>query len=387
MIYLDWAASSIPDREILQEACNAGTNYFGNPSSEHSFGTDAQRILSVSREKIADCIDCGPNQIIFTSGGTEGNNIVLQHLLTYKKRPHIVASGIEHASIYETLRLYENLGFDVSFVSPDKTGILSPEKILNSLRENTRLLCLIAVHNETGAVQPVEEIASAVRGFQKTGTYTIHIHIDAVQALGKIPFSCGGLDIDSAVFSAHKIRGPKGSGFLYCRGPLPTIAKGGEQEFGMRPGTENLFSAYACSASTEKAVRDLSENYEQAKALMRFLLDEIAPLNGIEPFYKEVSEQYSPYINVLFIPPVPGETIVRSLDGAGIAVGTGSACSSSKAKRTRGLRSMGLEKEKYESAIRVSTGFTTAKEDIKALIDALTKSVVPLVDVLQKPLQ
>ncbi len=387
MIYLDWAATSIPDRNILQKALDKTTKLYGNPSSEHSMGRETRTLLIKSRNTWAKFLDCSPSRIIFTSGGTEGNNLVLQNLLQYKKSPHAVISGIEHASIYEPLVAYRSLGVEISGVSPDENGIISPEDFASAITDRTRFVSIIAVHNETGAVQPLHDIIEAVRNREKTLKAPIHIHIDAVQALGKIPFLCSAYEIDSAVFSSHKISGPKGAGALYLRKPISALAKGGEQEFGVRPGTENIFAIYGSSLAIEKAVENLEQNHENAKRLMELLISEICTSGCGEPFYTSMSGSYSPFINTFFFPPLPGEAAVRAFSKNGIALGTGSACSASKEKRIRGLKSMGLPPEKYESAVRISTGPSTSKDDIRKTVQVLQEKILPLVNALKNPLQ
>lgn len=383
MIYLDWAATAVPDTEISAQAAELSGRHFANPSSEHRPGSEARKLITEARDIWAEVIGCRQENIIFTSGGTEGNNLVLQHLLYYKKRPRALISGIEHASLYEPLLRYQELGITVSIIDPELSGHLSAEKFAAGIQEDTRFIALTAVHNETGAVQPLEDIVSALRQRERDVQQNIHIHIDGVQALGKIPIRVGALDIDSASFSSHKIGGPKGAGVLYLRRPVRTLTLGGEQEFNLRPGTENLYAIYGSALAARKAVRDLSENRGKARELMSLLLNRFGETEYIEPFYSEPGDQYSPFINTLFTTPLPGEAAVRALSDAGVAVGTGSACSSTKSKRVRGLKSMGLAPQQYECAVRVSTGFTTKPDDILTLHSAFETSVLPLIRTLR----
>jgi cysteine desulfurase len=384
MIYLDWAATAVPDTSIINQAAEVWNEAYANPSSEHAAGKKARNLISVSRSYWAEHLGCAPENIIFTSGGTEANNLVLQQLLFSKTDPHAVMTGIEHASVYEPLMLYKEFGLSLSVVSPNREGFVAPDAIASVLRPDTKLVAVLAVHNETGAVQPLEEIIGLVREREKSLKRRVHVHVDAVQAFGKVRFDAGRLDADSAVFSSHKIGGPLGTGVLYVRRPPRVITAGGEQEFGIRPGTENLFSIYGSALAARKAVENFEHRYDHARDLMEHLIEQVKGFRQASLFYSRVSEKYSPYINTVFVPPLPGEAAVRALSTAGVAAGTGSACSTSRSKRTRGLKSMGLEKEKYESALRISTGYSTTKHDIDEFCRVLAREVFPLADTLKK---
>ncbi len=384
MIYLDWAATAVPDMHIIDQAADVFKETYANPSSEHGAGKKARNLITVSRSYWAEYLGCDTKNIIFTSGGTEANNLVLQQLLFSKTDRHAVMTGIEHASVYEPLMLYKEFGISLSVVSPDREGFVSPDAIASALRADTKLVAVLAVHNETGAVQPLKEIIGLVREREKTLKRRVHVHVDAVQAFGKVPFDAGLLGADSAVFSSHKIGGPRGTGILYVRRPPRVLAAGGEQEFGIRPGTENLFSVYGSALAARKAVENFEHRYGHARDLMEHLIEQVKGFRQASLFYSRVSEKYSPYINTVFIPPLPGEAAVRTLSSAGVAAGTGSACSTSASKRTRGLESMGLEKEKYESALRISTGYSTTKHDIDEFCRVFARDVLPLADTLKK---
>ena len=387
MIYLDWAATAIPDRTVINEAMERWLEAYANPSSEHAAGVKAGKLLAESRQIWADLLKCSPENIIFTSGGTESNNLILQQLLCSKKAPHAVMTGIEHSSVYEPFMRYKEFGVTVTSVNPDRTGITEPEAIASAVTKDTKLVSVIAVHNETGAVQPVKEIVRLVRDREKQVKHKIHIHVDAVQAFGKVPMGISEIGADSVVLSSHKISGPRGAGILYLKNRPNLLTAGGEQEFRIRPGTENIFSIYGSALAAEKSLDDFDRRYRHACDLMQLCIEKIVGGNRPEEislFYDRVSADYSPYINTIFIPPLPGEAAVRALSEAGLSLGTGSACSSNTEKRSRGLKAIGLDKRLCESAVRISTGHSTTRDDIETFCRTLKQKIYPLANALKK---
>ena len=378
MVYLDWAAAAPPDSEVLEKAGEIESSHYANPTSIHAEGRECRRLLEESRERWADALGCGPKNVIFTSCGTEANNLVLQHLLFRKRRPSIVISGIEHPSLYEPVLTYRQLGFDVRIVKAEQTGHIRPEKFADAIDESTAFAALMTVNNVTGAVQPVGETVSLVRKKEKRWKKKIHFHTDAVQAAGKIPLSLGETDVDSASFSAHKIGAPKGTGVLYLKAPVPTLTAGGDQEWGMRPGTENLFSIYASSFAVSKAVGNMDENYNRARTHMNGLLEGIEKYPFLRPFCGESSNGYTPYIVSIAVPPIPAEVLVRSLNDSGILIGSGSACSHVKAKKSRIFDMMETDRRDADCMIRISIGPDTKERDIRAFLDSIDSVVSPL---------
>lgn len=378
MVYLDWAAAAPPDSEVLKRAGEIESSHYANPSSIHAEGRECRRLLEESRERWAEALGCGPKNVIFTSCGTEANNLVLQHLLFKKRRPSIVISGIEHPSLYEPVLTYRQLGFDVRIVKAEQTGHVRPEKFADAVDESTAFAALMTVNNVTGAVQPVGETVFLIREKEKRWKKKIHFHTDAVQAVGKISLSLRETDVDSASFSAHKLGAPKGTGVLYLKAPLPTLTAGGEQEQGMRPGTENLFSIYASSFGVSKAVGNMDKNYNHARALMSGLLEGIEKYPFLHPFCGESSNGYTPFIVSIAVPPIPAEVLVRSLNDSGILIGSGSACSNVKAKKSRIFDMMGTDRKDADCMIRISIGPDTGERDIRAFLDSIDSVVSPL---------
>jgi cysteine desulfurase len=383
-IYLDWAATAPPDPEIQEQVQKIAQSLYANPSALHGPGREAGKSLSDCRGRMADLLSCSPAELVFTSGATEANNMVLFSLLHKKQDRRIVISGIEHPSVYEPAQTLKRLGFEVVQVAADSTGRIDPEHILSALDERTVAVAVMLVNNETGRIQPIREIAKAVREYQERSGKKILLHTDAVQALGKIPFNLYQLGVDSAALSAHKIGGPRGVGALFVRqGRMRQfLFSGGGQEHGMRPGTENLPGIHGFVLAVEKAAGRLEENRRRAEAAMQTLIGEIERLPDVAviPAGRLAGgvADFSPYILNLSVPPIPGEVLVRILEGEGFVVSTGSACSSKKKDRFRVLENMGISRRMAFSALRVSTGPNVGSAELTALAAALGRRVPEL---------
>ena len=390
MIYLDWAASAPPEPEALEEARDVSLRFFANPSSPHAAGKEAEERLEDARARFARLLGAEAREIVFTSGGTESNCSLLLSLLdrhrlggVERQKTRLVTTAIEHASIYEQAKSLQGHGVTCAFVRPGADGIVAPRAVADALDENTSMVSVMLVNNETGAIQDVAGIARAVREFSKRRGRKILLHTDGVQALGKIPVSLRELDVDAASFSAHKIGGPRGTGALYMRaGAAPGfLSVGGGQESGRRPGTENLPGLRAMTVAAEKRIAHLAENLAAARDNARRLISGLRQIPGtwIFPSAREDDDpRYSPYIVCAGFPPLPAEIVVRISDGRGFCISAGSACSSRKKDRTRVPESMGLSHETALSAVRISIGPTTTPAHIDALLSALKEEIPPL---------
>jgi cysteine desulfurase len=408
MIYLDWASTTPPEPGLLAEAAALAIGTYGNPSSRHALGGAARDRLEEARGRLAAVLaptdpagtrpatieafrghrapPSGAARLVFTSGGSEADALVLLSLLRKRAAhpgsppPHIVTSSIEHSAVYEEAKLLQGLGIELSLVDPRADGRVDPADLAKALRKNTALVAVMALNNETGAIQPLAALLEAVRAAsQALGRQAPpHFHTDAVQALGKLAFHPEELGVDSAAFSAHKLRGPRGVGALWLRGRLEPLAVGGGQEAGLRPGTENLMGAWAFSLAARAAKVSLEERLERAARLEARLLSGLASIPGALALplgRRQADPAYSPFILSLAFPGLSGEVLERSLSDQGFAVSTGAACSSHSAKKGRRiLDAMGLDPELSFSAIRVSTGETTTEAEIDAFLEAASAS-------------
>jgi len=370
--YLDWAATAPPYADILEQATTHATTLYANPSSQHRAGVAAHELLEGARADLAMLIGTTPGRIIFTSGGTESDTIVALSTLTTAAPKSVVISAIEHAALYEQARILKSLGTTVIMVKPDRDGFIDPATVATAIRPDTALVAVMAVNNETGAIQPIKAIADAVHEAAAHSRRQPFIHCDAVQALGKFPVEPEAWGIDGAAFSAHKLGGPRGCGALYLRRPISPLACGGGQESGMRPGTHNTPGAWAFAQAAMRSATMLEQNLARARHLEALIIDGIASI----PEARTVPEgrrpgdaRYSPYIVSMAFPGLGGETMQRLLDEAGIAVSTGAACSGSKKER-RVLDAMGIEPRLSFASIRVSTGRSTTDEDVSTFLDA-----------------
>ncbi len=387
MIYLDWAATAPPDSTVLQLVREAAARFYGNPSSIHSVGREANRQLKRTREELSECAGCSPQELFFTSGGSESNNIVITSVLNAKKSrssgaPEIIISGIEHDSVYSPAVNLAEWGITARVIEAADNGIIDPARIERELDPSTRLVSLMLVSNETGALQPVARVAEIVRDFSEKVGRRILVHTDAVQAFGKIPLNLSELGVDAASLSAHKLRGPRGTGALYLRegASVVPLYRGGGQESGLRPGTENLPGIAGFSHAARLSFDQLDGNLKRAEKLMTHLIDEIRLIEGIEsiPAARVTAArggQFSPYILKITVPPVPGEVLVRILGEKGIVLSTGSACSSRKKDRNRVLEKMGVSAGHASSSVRISIGPSTTEDELDQLVETLKKQV------------
>jgi len=371
-VYLDWAATSPADRDILAEALELGCTAYGNPSSAHREGKKAAALLGEARERCARALGVKSETVIFTSGGTEADHLPLLSLLQRPVRGTVAVSAVEHPAILEQARLLENTGWKTNVIPSDREGFITVEAVLASIRDDTAFVAVMAVNNETGAIQPVAEIAAALVSHCK-GRRKPHFHVDAVQAAGKIPFGLSASGIDSASISAHKIRGPHGAGLLYLARRVEPFIRGGGQEGGLRPGTENLAGAWALSRCLEKSIRLLPQS--TAAETCAYLVEQLTAIKGIRtiPETRTLRDgRFSPWIVQFTNAALPGEVLVRALSDRDICISTGSACSSRKKTRPV-LQAMQIDANSQRNAFRVSTGTETTKEDIDALASVLAE--------------
>jgi len=372
--YLDWAATAIP-----LAAPGTGADIFGNPSSIHKEGRLAKEALESARSRCASVLGVPSEKLYFTSGGTESNTIVLHSLLLKRGKNRLLYSSVEHPSVRENCIMLEKLGVSTGQIGVEKDGRVTGENLTRALEKynDTRFTAIMGVNNETGSLMDLASLVPLVRSHEAKTRLPIHIHSDLVQALGKVPVEL--LDLDSAAFSAHKIGGPRGIGLLYLKKPLESINIGGGQEGGLRPGTENTQGALAFADALERRAMPDMVRAEEEKAGERFkyLIGELRKIKrcGLIPEDREDEDKrFSPWILQIRFRDVPGAVMVRALDDSGVAVSTGSACSSSSPDRPV-LASMGLNQTMQLEGFRVSQGWTTDKTDLDALLSGIEKAL------------
>ena len=364
MHYLDHAATTPVPMEVAQAMVSVLTEQFGNPSAQYELGRQAKVLVDQSRSTIAKSLGARPEQVVFTSCGTEGDNWAIRAALHQNRRvgKHIVTTAVEHSAVLQCVKQLEQEGYTATYVKPDPDGRISADQIAAALREDTALVSVMLVNNETGAVFPVEEIASLLKDRPTL------LHTDAVQGFLKVPFTAKSLGADYITLSAHKIGGPKGIGALYTGGKakntLPLLFGGG-QENGLRPGTE----AVAQIVGFAKAVELRMERREESSAHLAACRDYAREKLGTIPDLRFIGPGDAPHILSVSLPGYPSQNIVSELSGKGIYISAGSACH--RGKTSHVLVAMGLEKKTAAGTVRISFGPETTFEDIDVLADAL----------------
>ena len=380
-IYCDWAATALFDKEILKNALEQQLLHAGNPSSVHQAGIDAKKELQNVRERCAKVLGVKSENIFFTSGGTESDHLPITNLLLRPNKGSIVISNIEHPAVTEMAENMKKCGWKVNYARCDKNGFVSAQSVINALDADTALVCVMAVNNETGAIQPIEEISAALTK-ECAGKRKPKLHVDCVQAAGKIPLNLIKMDVDSAAFSAHKIGGPRGIGLLYLKEiNQQSFLKGGGQEGGVRSGTENLFGSECMASCLEKyfiSAEEDSETYTRYKMQQVYTKEFIEKLQTNEKFIlipesrKADDNRFSPWIVQCAFKNIPGEVMVRALSEKGIYISTGSACSSRKMKRPI-LEARGIKGDIAQWGVRFSFGSHTTQFQMERVVLEVNK--------------
>lgn len=374
-VYLDSAATTYVNSQVLQEMMPIFNSIYGNSSSLHSFGRDALNLLDNARALVAKSIGAKPSEIYFTSGGTESNNWALIGLAhaNKDKGKHIITSQIEHHSILQACKQLEQEGFEITYLPVDKEGFVRIDALLHEMRNDTILVSIMAANNEVGTIQNLNAIARCVK---EKG---IIFHTDAVSAYGAINIDVNMIPIDSMSLSAHKIYGPKGIGALYVKKgvKITPYILGGNQEYGKRGGTTNVAAAVGFGKAAELISQNITTNAQKLRKIRDYLYSQI----------KEKIENV--HLNGTLIQRLPNlvnlsfefcekESLLLLLDMAGIAVSTGSACSSGSVEPSHVLSAMGIDKSLSQSALRFSIPKNVTFEDIDYVVDELVKAVKKL---------
>lgn len=344
------------------------TDDFGNASSLHSHGAEARKAMEKARFEISRAIGAEPEEIVFTSGGTEANNLAVQGICLARAQGgnHIITSAVEHPSVLHTCRFMEKLGFKVTYVPVDPYGRVDPDEVEKRITRKTVLISIMHANNEIGTIQPIREISRIARD------KGVPFHTDAIQTLGKIPLEVNSLGLDAASFSGHKVYGPKGSGVLFVRKGLniSPVLFGGGQERGLRSGTENVASIVGMARAVTLARDETPGEMQRQGAIQDRLMSGILEkLEGVKQ-NGHPTQRLPNHIHLSFSG-LDGQKLVLALDRKGIGVSTGSACSSLHPDPSHVLRAIGLSPEQVFGSIRITVGLPTTREDADYVLDTL----------------
>ena len=373
-IYLDNSATTYTDPEVLAEMLPYFGQVYGNASSQHFFGRDALKAVDQARERVAKAIGCKPSEVYFTSGGTESDNWAIKGIAHAHadKGKHIITSVIEHPAVIKTCKALEKEGFEVTYLSVDNEGFISLQDLENAIRKDTVLITIMYANNEMGAIQPIREIGAIAK------KHSVFFHTDAVQAVGNLPIDVVADNIDMLSMSGHKFYGPKGVGVLYKRNGLKIsrFMDGGEQERNLRASTINTPAIVGIGKAIELAVANMQKNNAHISNLRDRFVSQV--LDKIDDIYyngpKDTSKRLPSNANFSF-EFIEGESILMRLDMAGIAVSSGSACSSGSLEPSYVLLSIGVPIEVAHGSIRFSFGKNNTLEEVDYTVEQLVQTV------------
>ncbi|MEM2707816.1 MAG: cysteine desulfurase family protein [Candidatus Pacearchaeota archaeon] len=376
-VYLDYAATTPVHKEVIKAMLPYFSKKFGNPNSLHSYGQEAREAIEKSREKIASFINANSNEIIFTSSGTESDNLAIKGfaLANRQKGKHILISSIEHKAVINAANWLKKFGFEIDYINVDNRGIVKIEDLEKKIRKDTILVSVMTVNNEIGTIQPIKEIAKICN---EKG---ICFHTDAVQALGKLKINVKKLRIDMLSGSSHKVYGPKGIGLLYKREgiKIDALLHGGGQEFGLRSSTENVPGIIGFSKALELCYKDLEKESKREEKLRDKIIREVldydfikVKLNGDWPKNRIFNNANFSFYGI------EGEALVLTLNEYGIATSTGSACSEKSLKPSHVLIAIGLKPSEAHGSLRITLGMLTTHEEIDYFLDILPNAIKKL---------
>jgi len=366
-IYLDYAATTPTDPRVVKAMEPYFSKKFGNTMSFHSWGQEAKLALEESREKVANLIAAKPNEIIFTSSATESNNFALKGIAfaNRKKGNHIIISSIEHPSVIESSKWLEKQGFEITRVKVDKYGFVNPLDVEKAIKKNTILVSIIHASNEIGTIQPIEKIGKICRENK------VYFHTDAAQSFGKIPINVNKMNVDLLTASSHKIYGPKGAACLFIREGvvIDPLLHGGGQEMGLRSSTVNIPAIIGFAKACEIAKKNMLLESKRLIKLRDRLIREVLKIKNSH--LNGHPKKRLPNNANFWFSSIEGESLVMGLDLEGVAVSTGSACSSVKLEPSHVLLAIGLKPQQAQGSLRVSLGRWTTEKEIDYLIKVL----------------
>ena len=370
--YLDNAATTFVFPQVKDLMGKVMEEDFGNPSSLHKKGVEAEQYIKEAKETIAKFLKVEPKEIVFTSGGTESNNMALigSAYANQRRGKHIITTRIEHASVYEPLMHLEKEGFQITYLPVDEHGIVKIDALKEALTDETVLVSIMYVNNEIGSIQPIEEIGKIIKSYRED----ILFHVDAIQAYGKLKIYPKRAKVDLLSVSGHKIHGPKGSGFLYIKDKtkIQPILFGGGQQKGMRSGTENVPAIAGLSLASKLMYENHEEKIEKLNILKERFIKGVSEIENVTNNSGE-----APHIISISFPGVRSEVLLHALEEKGVYVSSGSACSSNHPAISGTLKAIGLDKNHWESTLRFSLSIFTTEEEVDFAIQCL-KELVPV---------
>ncbi|WP_169710446.1 cysteine desulfurase NifS [Natranaerobius trueperi] len=370
-IYLDHGATTPIRSEVFEEMTPYLQGNFGNPSSIHSFGRDARKAVEDAREQVGQAIGAYSDEILFTSGGTEADNLAIQGVAEKlkDKGKHIITSQIEHHAVLDTCEAMEKKGYEVTYLPVDNNGLLDPNNLKEAIRKDTILITIMHANNEVGTIQPIAELAKIAK------EHDIVFHSDAVQTVGSIPVNVDELAVDLLSLSAHKMYGPKGIGALYIRKgtKLDKIFHGGAQERKIRPGTENVAGIVGLGKAISLAVSELELKSKKITALRDRLIKELTSIEDTQ-LNGHPEKRLPGNVNVSF-EYIEGESLLLNLDMKGIAASSGSACTSGSLDPSHVLMAMGLSHQTAHGSLRLTLGKDNTEEEIEYVLEAIPEVI------------
>ena len=377
--YLDNSATTRCSKAAADMVYKLLTEDYGNPSSLHMKGVEAENYINDAKKKIAKTLRVQDKEILFTSGGTESNNTAIIGATMANKRAgrHIITSSVEHASVLSVLQFLEEQGFEITYLPVNHDGVISVEELKNAVREDTILVSLMQVNNEIGAVMPIEEAGAAIKEKNPATLF----HVDAIQSYGKMRIYPAKMHVDLLSVSGHKIHGPKGSGFLYIKDKtkIHPLLNGGGQQRGMRSGTENVPAIAGLGVAAERIYTGFEEKIDRMYTLREHFIEEVTKIPGVH-VNGHTDRSNAPHIVSVSTEGVRAEVLLHALEDKEIYVSAGSACSSNKPSVSHTLKSIGLKPEFLDATIRFSFCVETTLEEI----DYAVKEMAALIPMLQK---
>ena len=381
-IYLDNSATTRVHPKVVTLMSQIMSEDYGNPSSMHNKGVEAERYVINATKQIAKILKASEKEILFTSGGTESDNLALIGGARANQRAgkHIITTAIEHPAILNTCKYLEEEGFEISYLHVDEYGVIDLDELKSLIRPDTILVSVMHVNNEVGSVQPIQEAGALIKSLNKNTLF----HVDAVQGFGKCEIYPGKMNVDLMSVSGHKIHGPKGIGFLYVKTgtKLKPISFGGGQQGGLRNGTLNVPGIAGIGLASELITKDLDEEREKLFSLKSFFLQEIEKIDRVSVNGVKKDEtgaflvkETAPHIMNISVKGLRSEVMLHALEEEGIFISAGSACASHSKKTSSTLKSMGKSAEEMDGALRISMSQFTEKEDLVTLIDAIKRAI------------